>query len=560
MPVPSISNNGILSCLNRHIENGRKAPSAGRPAQPALVAFALIAFFCALKSAAASTPLGLSSNNISFGSVVIGSTETQSVTLRNEGPRYVRVVRATVIGAGFSISGLALPLTLDANQSTTFEVSFGPTASGSVTGTITIECSFSYNPAAISLSGTGVASFPSALLSATSLVFGNQSVGAPSTAQTVTLSNTGNAVLTIAGITLTGANPSDFSQSNNCGSSVAAGYNCTISVAFIPAAGVSYNAAVTISDNAAGSPQSVSLAGTGTAPGGTISPTSISFGSQSLGSTSSAQTATLSNNGSAALAISSLAITGANSGDFAQTNTCGSSVAAGGSCTISVTFTPTASGIRTASVTVTDNATGSPQSVSLSGTATAPVITLSPTSIAFGTQPIATTTSAETISVTNGGNSALNISSLAITGANAGDFAEIGDTCGTSVAAGGNCTVGITFTPSLAGAETASVSITDNASGSPQSVTLSGTGGHDVILTWSASTSAGVGGYNVYRGTTSGGESAAPINSSLITGTTYTDSNVQAGQTYYYVLIAMSSDETSHSADSSEVSASVPSP
>src|SRR5439155_14529234 len=110
-----------------------------------------------------------------------------------------------------------------------------------------------------------------------------------------------------------------------------------------------------------------SLSGTGVAPGATLSPTSLTFASQNVGTTSAPQAATLSNSGSAPLSISSIAISGADSGDFAQTNNCSSSLAAGAKCTISVTFRPTATGTRTGTLTVTDNASGSPQAATLTG-------------------------------------------------------------------------------------------------------------------------------------------------------------------------------------------------
>jgi len=168
--------------------------------------------------------------------------------------------------------------------------------------------------------------------------------------------------------------------------------------------------------------------------------------------------------------------------------------------------------------------------------------------------------SLQIISLSNTGNAVLSITSLAIGGGNSSDFAETADTCGSSVVAGGNCTIGITFTPSLAGAETASITFTDNAGSGPQSVALSGTGAHDVILTWTASTTSGVAGYNVYRGTTSGGESATPLDPTPIAGTAFADANVVAGQTYYYLVTAVAADGTEQSPGSSEVSATVPSP
>jgi hypothetical protein len=289
-----------------------------------------------------------------------------------------------------------------------------------------------------------------------------------------------------------------------------------------------------------------------------MSANSLAFGSQAVGATSAAQTVTLSNTGNGALSITGIALTGANPSDFAQSNNCGASVAAGGSCTISVTFTPAARGSFTAAVSVADNASGSPQTATLSGTGASPGVSLSPSSLAFGGVPIDSVSSLQTISLSNTGNAVLSITSLAVGGANSSDFAETADTCGGSVVAGGNCTIGITFTPSLAGAETASIAVTDNAGGSPQTVALSGTGAHDVILTWTASTTSGVAGYNVYRGTTSGGESATPLNPTPIAGTTLADSNVLAGQAYYYVITAVAADGTEQSPGSSEVSATVP--
>jgi hypothetical protein len=181
---------------------------------------------------------------------------------------------------------------------------------------------------------------------------------------------------------------------------------------------------------------------------------------------------------------------------------------------------------------------------------------LSSTAINFGNQGVNTTSPPQTVTLTNSGNTTLSITSLAITGTNASDFAQT-NTCGSLLAAGANCTIALMFTPSLAAAEAATLGITDNASGSPQTVSLSGTGTHDVILSWTASPSAGVVGYNVYRGATSKGESSAPLNSTPINGTTYADENVTAGATYYYVVKAIGSGGL-QSADSNETEATVP--
>jgi len=215
---------------------------------------------------------------------------------------------------------------------------------------------------------------PDASLSSSSLTFSQQVMGTASAAQAVTLSNIGSASLSISGIAIGGANSGDFAQTNTCSSSVVAGANCTINVTFTPSAAGSRSASVTITDNASGSPQTVSLTGTGAAPQKVVSlsPASLTFGQENMNLTTGPQNATLSNTGNLSVSISSVTLGGADPSDFAQTNTCGSSVAVGAKCTISMTFTPTDSGTRTASLAIADSAQGSPQTVSLTGTGLLP--------------------------------------------------------------------------------------------------------------------------------------------------------------------------------------------
>jgi hypothetical protein len=384
--------------------------------------------------------------------------------------------------------------------------------------------------------------------------------------KSLSLKNTGNAALTITTIEIAGYYPNQYKQTNNCGTSLAAGAACTVNVEFAPINLGFITALVTLYDNAGGSPQSVGLSGTGiTSPLVSLSPTSLAFSNQATGTTSSAQSLSLRNSGSATLLITAIAITGNYANQFKQTNNCRTSLNPWNTCTVTVEFVPTIVGSITATVTFNDNAAGgSPQSVALSGTGTSGSaspsetsgVSLSPTSLSFGDEPIDIASSSQTITVKNTGGAALTISSIALSGSDPTDFTE-NNNCGTSLAAGGSCTVVISFTPSASGSLAASLSITDNASGSPQTAALSGTGTHDVVVSWSPSSASGVEGYNVYRGTTSGGESTTPLNSTPFTGTTYYDESVQAGQTYYYKVATVSSSGT-QSADSSETSASVP--
>lgn len=219
-----------------------------------------------------------------------------------------------------------------------------------------------------------------------------------------------------------------------------------------------------------------------------LAASTLTFTSQPVGSTSSAQTVTLNDTGTAPLAITSITA----SGDFTATNTCGTTVAAGGGCTINITFTPTAGGARTGSLAITDNSdgiAGGVQTVALIGTATAPAVSLS-APLTFAAQLIGATSSSQSITLTNSGNASLTFTAApTVTGPFA--IAASGTTCSTAnrVAAAATCTVAVTFTPAAGGASAGSVSFSDNAPGSPQTVVLSGTS-EDFTFTTASGSSA----------------------------------------------------------------------
>jgi len=321
------------------------------------------------------------------------------------------------------------------------------------------------------VTGNGYLLLQSAVdLTPLSLAFGSQNVGTTSAAQTATLTNVGTTALTINGISITGTASGQFTQTNACGTSLAAGDSCTISVTFAPKRGGALVAALTVSYKGMASPQAVALSGTGiTPPAASLLPASLKFATQVVGTSSATQTATLTNTGDQAVTISSVAASGA----FHETNNCPSSLGVSGSCQIEVTFHPTVAGAASGTLSVIDNTTKSPQKVILSGTGTA--ITLSPVGVNFGDQKVGTSSAAAAITLANAGASAVSITLISITGTDPGDFAET-NTCGKSVAAHGSCTIKVTFKPTATGARAASVSVTDNGGGSPQSVSLTGTG------------------------------------------------------------------------------------
>jgi hypothetical protein len=252
-----------------------------------------------------------------------------------------------------------------------------------------------------------VPSGPVATLSPSSLAFGDVAVNSSSPVRSVALSNNGGSALSIASISISGADPSDFTQTNSCGASLTAGASCTIAVRFKPVSAASFSATLSVADNDAGTPQTVALTGTGTSsatPNASLTPGSLSF-SGSVGTITAAQTLTLRNSGNAPLIISSISLTGANPDDFTQTNSCGASLAAGASCTIRVTFSPGSASNFTATLSVADNAAGALQVVFLTGTglpvaASDFTISASPSSLTI--KRGATATYTITVASTNG--------------------------------------------------------------------------------------------------------------------------------------------------------------
>jgi hypothetical protein len=429
-------------------------------------------------------------STIAFGSVPVGTiSAAQTVTITNTGTTPLALTNISDTPEDvFAVLSGDCPTSLvpapAAGSSCTATINFEPSATGPVTGTLDIVTSDPKNgTAAITLTGTGIAQGSVVTLNPTSLTFASQPLHTTSTQQTVTLTNSGNVALTLTSIFVTGTNAADFTESDNCASPIAVNAKCTIGITFTPSATGTRTASISITDSATGSPQTVPLTGTGAsgnAPAVTLAPTSLTFASQNVGTTSPAQAVTLTNSGNAALTITGITIAGANTGDFAETNTCPASLAAEANCAINVTFKPTASGARTASVSIADNATGSPQAVTLSGTgaATTSTVTVSPTALQFQSQTLQTTSSPMNVTVTNTGTGAVQFAGFTISGANSGDFALGTGTCNSSgsLAAGANCTIAVTFTPAAAGARTATLSVADSATGSPQTVALSGIG------------------------------------------------------------------------------------
>lgn len=505
----------------------------------------------ALSGAGVQGQLTVSPGTVAFGSVPVGTTSNQTVTLTNGGSASVVVSAATATGTGFSITGLTLPLTLPAGQSSTFSARFAPTTGGAASGSISVVSNAPNSPATVTLSGTGVQGQLTA--SPSPVAFGTVAVGATGT-QIVTLTNGGSASVTVSALTPAGAG---FGVSGlTLPATIPAGQSSTFTATFAPAVAGAVTGSVTITSTAPNSPSTVSLSGTGTQPGVSATPSSASFGNVTVGSPNS-QTIRISNTGSASLKITQANVSGA--GFSINGLALPATIAAGSNTTFNVVFGPTSAGAVTGSVSLVSNAPNSPLSIPLTGTGVAQtfILNASSSNLAFGNVNVGSNAT-QNVTLTNAGNSTVTVSNFTITGTG---FTATGVTNGLAIASGQTATLAVKFTPASTATISGTATVTSNATNSPLAITLSGTGvqviAHSVTLTWTASTSA-VTGYNVYRASITGGPYTL-INSSLVAGTTYTDSTVLAGLTYFYVVTAVDSNGV-ESVHSNEASVVVPTP
>jgi hypothetical protein len=278
---------------------------------------------------------------------------------------------------------------------------------------------------------------PAAALTPALLSFPPQQVGSSSAAEPVTVIDLGSASLTVSNATASG----DFSIQNNCSMVSPAGGRCTIQVTFTPTATGTRTGTLTITDSSAGSPRSVELTGQGAVKTAAVAPSNLTFASQLVGASSSTQTITVTNPGPLGLQISHVQA----SGDFSETNNCGPSLGPGASCTVDVTFTPTATGSRTGTLTITDDAPDSPQTVALSGSGGNPSLELS---IASGSSSSAKVTAGSnaTYSLSIGGGGMSGTASLSCTGAPRGAVCSVPATEQVSASTASNFTATVTTT------------------------------------------------------------------------------------------------------------------
>jgi len=422
--------------------------------------------------------LDASPASLSFGSVQVGASSAgQTVTLLNTGDAVLNVSSVAIQGANnLDFTTDASPsYAIDPGLSETFDVTFGALGVGARSANLVITSDDASSPASIPLSGTGLSAV--ADVSPSTNDFGSTFTGATSAATTVTITNNGNQTLDVSSIALGGSHPGDFGSTAAATYTIAPAAFETFDVTFSPTGGGSRSAELSIVSNDPASPSTVTLSGTGVVPQpptADVSPVAIDFGTRTVSTTSAPQSVTITNTGDLTLDVTSVSV----SGDFASDAAASYSIASGNFASFNVTFTPTADGARAGQIDITSNDPGGVATVLLSGQGQQPqppTAVISPTAHDFGTVRMPQSGSPMAVLLTNTGDDVLEVSSVGIGGATAGDFGTDALTS-YSIPVGQSVGFNVTFTPTDTGQRLASLSVASNDPNSPATLALSGTG------------------------------------------------------------------------------------
>ena len=501
--------------------------------------------------------VGVNPTSLSFGSVTVNTTSQAATVVLTNGGGSVSIQQISSSLPEFVVISPAMPINLGTHGSVSIQVVFRPDAARTFSGTIVLQTSRK-NSATISISGTGTTAAPASssyLLSPSMSSLNLKTLVGGSTSQTLAVTNTGTGAVNISSINISQATTSGgFSVSGFTGAlTLAASQSLPLTVSFAPTAPGIASGSLNVVSSATNSPTVIALSGSGLQPMISVVPASVSFGKVTVDVTNT-QTLTISNPGTASLSIgqASLAGTGFSlSGGMATPV----SVPPGGSTSVTVGFTPTSASSYSGNLTLAANAPNSPVVVPLAGAGVSTVLQLtpSPTSVSFGS--VTTQTSAtQNVTLTNTGNSSVSVSQIAASGAG---FKASGFALPVTLTAGQSTSFNVAFAPTTTGSLSGGVTVTSNAANSPLVIPLTGAGAasasHSVTLSWTPSSSS-FEGFNVYRGTISGGP-YTKVNAALTSTTSYADTSVASGQTYYYVTTEVGSTgmESSYSNEASAV-------
>jgi Abnormal spindle-like microcephaly-assoc'd, ASPM-SPD-2-Hydin/Protein of unknown function (DUF1573) len=407
-------------------------------------------------------------SSLKMGSILVGqSSVPDAVTLTNTG-NYSLSISSVSASADFSETDTCAGQTIAPAGTCKVSVTFKPSVTGAISGAVTIIDNAQNTPQVVALSGTGL---PPLSIAPASFSFGTVAVDTTSAAKTATLTNNSSGTLDYAFV----ASPNYSvvaSGTTPCNGTLATKKKCTVSVVFTPTAnGVSDGSLAVTS--ASFPTELAALSGTGSGGGTaplTFSPSPFKVANTLVGTSSAPVTITVTNSSAAAVNITNFAA----STDYSATGDCVKSLAAGANCTIAVTFSPSIAGKLDGSVVFMDNASVNTQLYDLSATGVLPV-SFAPASLTFASQTLGKTSAAKNVTLTNNQTTTLDVTGISASG----QFAAAPGgkkPCGTTVVAHGTCTLEVTFTPAQAGAIPGAVTVTHNASGSPQAIKVSGTG------------------------------------------------------------------------------------
>jgi len=405
------------------------------------------------------------------------SSLAQTLSVTNTGNAALTITHVTLTG-DFNETDNCVGPVIAVGASCVIRAMFLPSALGTRVGVVTVYGNVAGGQATASLSGTGTTA-AAIILNPITLTYAGTNVGTASTAQNITISNMGGVTATLQTPIVT---TNFVITANTCGPTLASNVGCTVSVAFNPTTSGTLKGSLSISDSSG--MQTASLTGVGVLPAtDTLTPISLTYSAQQIGTLSAPQQVILTNMGDTSLMLIAGQI---NSGDFTVVNSCGNSLNGHSSCSLLVTFVPKSLGLETGELIVSDQYRS--QIVTLNGTGVAPPgVSLSPSStLTFAPTGVGLTATAQTVTLTNNGGLPLLIQSITVSG----DFAIVSgsNTCGTSLPAGSACTVQLIFAPSAPAARTGSITVVDNATSLSQSLQLTGTG-VDFSLTTNGSTS-----------------------------------------------------------------------
>jgi hypothetical protein len=401
--------------------------------------------------------------SLTFTQNIGASSPPASFLLANNGqvPLHLSAIRDD---GDFSQTNNCPPV-LAPGASCTISVSFVPSTLGERDGYIVVADDSADSPQKIPV--MGVATMPMVQLGANQVNL-NANVGATAGPQSVAVFNRGDGPLTIGSIVATG----DFKAQPHCPSVLPPASSCSIGVTFAPQAAGTRSGSLVLTDDSGATPgaqQSVRLSGFAYQPVASLSSTSYAP-SANLGTSAPSQTVTVTNTGNGALTIHAVRIGGAAAGDYRQSTNCLTTIQPGGSCAITIGFTPHAYGVRAATLTLVDDGLGGSQSVALRGVGTAPRPLLSSGYLNFGGDSVGDRSAPQSVVLFNAGNGPLTINNIGLSG---NDFV-LSTTCGSSLGAGATCRITVTFLPQATGGRAGLVTISDSTG--TQRVTLSGVG------------------------------------------------------------------------------------